>query len=153
MMLFLAVVGIWGVWLRPQVLGGPTTIVVVSGTSMEPGLHTGDLVLVHRQDAYRVGDVAAYRLPAGQVGAGSVVIHRIVGGSAETGFVLRGDNRQTNDQWRPKPGDMVGREWVAVSTRGPILGFVLSPLGFACLAALFAFVLIAAGGRSEPEPG
>src|SRR5687768_6519241 len=99
----LAVAVVWTVALRPQFLGGPTAVVVVSGTSMEPGLRTGDVAIVHRRPAYRVGDVVAYEVPQGQVGEGRVVIHRITGGSATAGFVLRGDNRTTDDQWRPKP--------------------------------------------------
>lgn len=141
----LAIVVVWTVALRPQFLGGPTAVVLVSGTSMEPSLRTGDLVLVHRRSSYRVGEVVAYRVPRGHVGAGRVVIHRIVGGSAEAGFVMRGDNRGTDDQWRPKPADIVGRHWADVPTGHPILGALRSPIGLAALAAAFAFVFVACG--------
>jgi signal peptidase len=149
----IAVVGVWMVSLRPQFLGGPTAIVVISGTSMEPNLHTGELVLVHRRDAYAVGDVVAYRVPEGRVGEGSVVIHRIVGGSAKAGFVMRGDNRRTDDQWRPTPSDILGREWHSVPVDGPVLGFVASPLGLATSAGLLAFLFVATGSRRSRQPG
>jgi signal peptidase len=150
-LIVVAIAAYWFVALRPQILGGPTSIVLVSGTSMEPKLHTGDLVLVHRRDSYRVGDVVAYRVPKGSVGAGSVVIHRITGGSAETGFVLRGDNRTTDDQWRPRPADVMGRQWVALPTSHRLLTVMWSPVGFAALAAAFAFALIAFGSGKPPE--
>ena len=138
-----AVVAAWTAWLRPQFLGGPTAIVVVAGRSMEPGLHTRDLVVVRRQSAYGPGDVVAYRVPRSGAGAGSVVIHRIVGGSAASGYVLQGDNRETPDQWRPKPADVLGKQWVALPTSHRSLSVLTSPLAFAGLAGLFAFGLVA----------
>src|SRR5579875_1905124 len=63
----------------PQGLGGRADWVLVSGTSMLPRLHTGDLVLVERRSSYHVGEVVAYRIRKGEIGAGHVVIHRIVG--------------------------------------------------------------------------
>jgi signal peptidase I len=152
--LVLAIVVVWTVALRPQFLGGPTAVVLVSGTSMEPSLHTGDLVLVHRRPSYRVGDVVAYRVPRGNVGEGQVVIHRIIGGSAESGFVVRGDNRGTDDQWRPKPADIVGTHWADVPTGSPVLAALRSPIGLAALAAAFVFVFVACGsGRRAGDRG
>jgi signal peptidase I len=143
LLLVVAVVGAWAVWLRPQFLGGPTAIVVVAGTSMEPGLHTRDLVLVQRKPTYRHGDVVAYRVPRSGAGAGGVVIHRIVGGSAASGYVLQGDNRNTRDQWRPTPADILGKQWVTFPTSHRSLSVFTSPLVFAGLAGLFAFGLVA----------
>src|SRR5947208_4675826 len=85
----------------PQGLGGRAGWVLVSGTSMLPHLHTGDLVLVERQSSYRIGEVVAYRVPNGEVGAGHVVIHRIVGGNGKTGWTMQGDNRTAADLWHP----------------------------------------------------
>jgi signal peptidase I len=147
--LTLALVAGWTVFLRPQALGGSTAVVVVSGTSMEPSLHTGDLVFVHRRPSYRVGDVIAYKVPQGEAGAGGVIIHRITGGSAATGFVARGDNRTTVDQWRPKPADVMGVRWVDLPTSDRRLTWLRTPAGFGGLAAAFAFVLIAFGGSQS----
>src|SRR5215831_17838445 len=54
-----ALVG-WALFLRPQSLGGPAGYVLVSGKSMLPRYHTGDLVLVERRSSYHLGEVIAY---------------------------------------------------------------------------------------------
>src|SRR6266571_1992159 len=75
----------------PQSLDGRADWVLVSGTSMLPHLRTGDLVLVEHRSSYHVGEVVAYRVPKGQIGAGFVVIHRIIGGNGSTGWTMKGD--------------------------------------------------------------
>ena len=46
---------------------------VISSGSMEPAISVGDLILVRRQPAYRVGEVVTYRLPDG-----AYITHRII---------------------------------------------------------------------------
>ena len=58
---------------------------------MEPRYHTGDLVLVERRHSYHPGHYIAYRVPKGDPMAGAQVIHRIIGGDARHGFVVRGE--------------------------------------------------------------
>src|SRR5687768_2881473 len=91
------------VLLAPPAVGGSTGYVVVVGKSMEPTLEHDDLVLVRKASDYRRGDVVAFRIRAGEPAAGTMVIHRIVGGSADDGFVTRGDNTDESDVWRPRP--------------------------------------------------
>ena len=85
----------------PILRGEPSRLVIVSGHSMDPTFHTGDLVLAWPSDDYQVGDVAPYRVPEGEPGAGGLVIHRIVGGDGELGFVMQGDNNPAPDIWMP----------------------------------------------------
>lgn len=108
-------------------------------------MHTGDVVLLNRQRSYRAGDVVAYRIPDGEAGAGRVVIHRVVGGSAAGGYVTPGDNRDSNDFWRPKPSDLVGKERLVVPALGSMARMILSPFGLGLLAAMATSVLIATG--------
>ena len=146
----------WFAFLRPQGLGGPADYVMVSGTSMLPTMESGDLVVVRRQAAYSAGDVVAYRVPEGDVGAAQQVIHRITGGSARAGFVLQGDNRSAPDVWRPRPHDIAGAEWVRIPHAGTLLLFVHNPFfagGFAAFM-LVGLVLLRRrpeDARSEPE--
>lgn len=137
----LAAVGVWALFLRPQFFAGPATYVMVSGVSMEPTLHHGDLVVAHRQDHYRVGDAVVYRVPAGETGAGSLIIHRIIGGSAASGWIVQGDNKDVPDLWRPKPGDVVGSMWTSVPGAGSVLARGMSPFALASISTLLALFI------------
>jgi len=138
----LAAAAAWFVFLRPQAIGGPAAYVLVSGESMEPTLEPGALVVAMHQDEYQVGDVVAYRIPAGDPAAGLLVIHRIVGGSAESGFVMRGDNAAGSDLWRPTPVDILGRSQAVIPGAMPALLFARSPIVAASAAAALAVYLV-----------
>jgi signal peptidase I len=149
----LALVGFWAVALRPPDLGGATDYVVVAGHSMEPTLHTGDFVVVRRRARYRRGDVIAYRVPRGEPGAGALVIHRVIGGSARTGYRVQGDNRRLPDLWRPRPADIAGRMRVHVPQLGRRLAALRTPGGFAAVAAALVFLLLEIPGTRRPREG
>lgn len=143
----------WALLFRPQALGGPAAYVMVSGTSMEPGLHTGDLVIARKRESYRVGDVITYAIH--DPGAnGAQVIHRITGGSAEAGFVTQGDNRQSEDLWRPQPNDIAGELWFSVPKIALVLAYTRTAPGLALLAAIIAFAVVVApeGRRKRARP-
>ena len=141
----------WAQYLRPQAFGGRAAYVLVSGKSMLPRYHTGDLVLVEKQPSYHVGQLIAYRVPKGDAMAGAQVIHRIVGGNAQHGFVVQGDNRSAPDVWRPKPGDIVGAKALRIPSAVLILQFLRSPLFLALLAACFVFVRVLVPGDAEAK--
>jgi signal peptidase I len=151
---FISTVALWAVFLRPDFLGGRASYVIVSGTSMRPTLRTGDLVLALNRPAYRAGDVIAYHVPAGP-GRGALIIHRIIGGSGQIGFLTKGDNRDGPDEWHPKQEEIAGRMVLHVPRAGVALAFVHTPLGLALLAALVAFVVLQSderGGAPAEEP-
>lgn len=143
----------WTHFLRPTSLGGPADYVIVEGHSMEPTFRTGDVVVGFRQDSYRSGDVVIYRVPDGEPAAGDRVIHRIVGGSAAAGYVLKGDNKDGVDPWRPKPDDILGKERLRIPQAGGALIFLRTPLGVALVAGLTTlFVALAGAARPNPAP-
>ena len=141
----------WFLVLRPQVLGGPAGWILVAGESMEPTIHPGSLVIVMRHSEYQVGDVVAYHVPDGDPGAGDNVIHRIVGGSAEAGFTMRGDNTNAPDQWRPRPAEIVGSAWLTVPEAAALILFLRSPILVASVAAALATYWIL-GVLAVPSP-
>jgi signal peptidase len=148
----LAVLGLaaWAYFLLPQALGGRAAYVLVSGHSMLPRYKTGDLVLVERQRAYHVGEVIAYRVPKGDAMAGDQVIHRIIGGDASHGFLVKGDNRTAPDVWRPKPADIVGSKAVRIPDAIVVLRFLRSPLLLGLLAAALVFAQLFSRGAPTP---
>jgi signal peptidase len=145
---FVTVIAAWAIFLRPGFLGGRASYVIVAGHSMEPTLHTGDLVVTLRQRSYRRGDVIAYHIGKRQPGAGLLIIHRIVGGSAAVGYMTKGDNRRYRDPWRPKPPDIDGKWTTDVPRFGSVSTFVHTPLGVAFFGALTAFLLLRRGGTA-----
>lgn len=132
----------WFAMMRPAFLGGPVSYAMVLGVSMEPTLNEGDLALVRTREKYAVGDVVAFRVPRGQPGAGAIVIHRIVGGSADSGFITQGDNKEGSDPWRPTNRDLLGEMWLRIPGAGRILAGLRAPFLLATLAAIVAFLMM-----------
>lgn len=138
----------WAVVLRPASLGGSMSYIVIRGSSMLPTYETGDLVVAHAAAGYAVGEVVAYRVPDGEIGAGTIVVHRIVGGDANR-FTVRGDNNSNVDPWTPRAADIVGTTWLRAPGLGRIVAFLHQPVLLAGLAAalVVAFVIARTPGR------
>ncbi len=132
----------WFAMMRPAFLGGPVSYAMVLGVSMEPTLHEGDLALVRTREKYAVGDVVAFLVPRGLPGAGAIVIHRIVGGSADAGFITQGDNKEGSDPWRPTNRDLLGEMWLRIPGAGRILARLREPFLLATLSAVLAFLMM-----------
>ena len=125
---------VWFATLRPQWLGGPAMYLVVRGDSMLPTYQNGDLLMIMKQDGYSVGEAAAYRVPADEVGAGRIVVHRVT--EIEDGqYTMQGDNNPAPDPARPERQDMVGTVALQVPGFGAVIATVLSPTVAGGLAA------------------
>lgn len=107
--------------LWPASLGGATTWITVTGASMEPTYHLGDLVLARSGGDHDVGDVVVFAVPEGTA-AGSLVIHRIVDRRDDGSWVTQGDNRDTADQWRVHDEHVVGRPVLQLPRAGRLAG-------------------------------
>jgi signal peptidase I len=141
------------VFARAGFVSTPVSYVIVSGHSMEPTFHTGDVALLVRSGRYRKGEVIGYEVPKGGPGAGLVIIHRIVGGNARAGFIVRGDNKQFADPWRPRPHDILGAERLLVPKVGLATRYVRSRAGLAALAGLITIVIALGGGGGAAAAG
>jgi hypothetical protein len=84
-------------------------------------------------------DGIAYRVPAGELGAGRLVIHRIVGGDGAAGFVVQGDDNPAPDPWLPKTAYVAGSAWLWLPGIGRAIAFVHQP---AAAGALVVAVLV-----------
>lgn len=126
--------------LAPTQVGGYVGYVIISGNSMEPGLHKGDLVLTWRSGDYAIGDTVAYRQP--KLG---YVIHRIVDFDGEH-YTLQGDNNHFIDSYHPAESEIVGERWLRVPGAGKYLVRLREPgiaaavivLGITTLGAPFS---------------
>ena len=116
---------------------------IADGTSMVPTLHTGDLVILHRADAYAPGDLVAYHSRS----LDRIVIHRIVRVDGRR-FVLRGDANTWEDPDRPT-WPRSSMRWIRIPAAGRLLGWVHRPWLSALSAAVVAFLLWG-GCRSPP---
>ena len=146
-------IGAWWVLLGPSSIGGPITYVVVRGDSMLPTFESGDLVLIRGSERYASGDIVAYRVPAGELGEGLVVIHRIVGGDSTSGFEILGDNNPAPDPWRPMPADVVGAPILHIPLVGRAIVLLHQPaIAGALAAALVVGLVISGSGAGNAGP-
>ncbi len=145
----LVVAAAWFVFLRPVSMGGSATWIIVRGDSMLPTYQTGDLIVFRAASDYRVGDAIAYRVPAGELGAGRVIMHRIVGGDGVSGFIVQGDNNPVPDPWHPLLSDVEGAVWLVGPQLGRPIAILHQPLVAAALAA--SVIVAVMLGRTGPE--
>ena len=127
-------------FLAPTELGGATSYAVVYGSSMEPRLHRGDLVILRGQADYRRGEVVGYH----SFELHRNVLHRIVGRHGSR-FVFKGDNNSFLDPEQPRAGQLFGGEWVVVPRLGGVLEHLRSPRDAAIVAGLAVLLIVGTG--------
>lgn len=111
---------------QPDVFGW-SWAVVISG-SMEPEISVNDLIIVHAQDTYRVGDIITYK------SGSSVVTHRVIEKSNGC-YTTQGDSNNTPDDPVPEAA-VVGKVAAVVPQVGLALEYMRTPIGMTCLVLL-----------------
>ena len=147
----LAVLLVWtvlgvfaGLFLAVSVpyLFGQRSLTVLSG-SMEPQLHTGDVVVVDQVPPLevRVGDIVTFRDPDD---ASRLITHRVreidVDGS-EVAFVTKGDANTSVEHWKITTDGTIGRVRYHVWRLGYLMFWIRSPLGRLGMVVLPALLL------------
>jgi signal peptidase I len=121
--------------------------IVLTG-SMEPAISVGDIILTTPTSRLtpKQGDVVAYtakRFDGSPVG---VFSHRIIGGDAQTGFIVKGDANPNPDVQRPLIPDIEGVVVFVI----PFLGRLLAPRTlFILVPLIFGFWLIMDALKNE----
>lgn len=146
-------------------LGTSSPFLLVRGSSMEPTLHNGDLLINRKVIAteLQVGDVIAFGVPSDaqeRLRMPRYAVHRIArigGDQGELVFVTQGDN-SGEDPFKVHPGDVkgqvvknlgpVGRPFVFLANRSVLL-FVGLPILTFILIVVSALWLLP-GERREP---
>jgi signal peptidase len=125
-------------WLlfAPIQLGGRLMYVIVTGNSMEPRMHNGDLAVLTPSPEIRIGDVVLYQHP--KLGP---VIHRII---AQTGdrYVLQGDHNNWKDSYQPTASDIKGKQVLTVPLVGKTIRTFRTPNGAALIAGVIGLVIL-----------
>ncbi len=118
----LLAVAVYFLW--PASMGGGTSLVIVSGQSMEPTYSSGDLI-VARKGEPQIGDVIVY---APSSLGGAQVVHRIIAGDAESGWILQGDNNNFVDPFYPVDDEVRGIVHIHVPRVSAVTSWLLNPL-------------------------
>jgi signal peptidase len=137
-------------------LFGYRTFIVMSG-SMEPAIHTGDLVVdrtIPPEDA-RVGDVVTYRDP---YHPNRLITHRVRGVEASgdhVNFVTKGDANNDSQKWAVARAGSVGVVRFRMVKLGYVLFYMSRPIGRLFLIVV-PIVLLSANEivliwRKDPE--
>src|SRR3954471_13429143 len=140
--LLLALLGVAWVVFAPTRFGGQAAYVIVSGISMEPTFHRGDLAILRVADEYAVGDVVTYRHPT--IGP---VIHRIIKRDGDH-FIFKGDNNSWIDEYHPTQTELIGKLWIHLPTVGALVEQVRIPRNMAALVAVMGVMVMTTGTRS-----
>lgn len=124
-------------------VGGYSALIVLSG-SMEPTIMTGEVIVIHEENEYNVGDILTYR-------DGSVLVtHRIVDETTTT-FTTRGDANNTDDDPIEKT-QAVGKTIFHIPYLGSAILFVQTPIGlFTVLAVLIGLKIMYSLIRTKQE--
>lgn len=130
-------------FLAPTSIGGNASYIKVEGTSMEPNLYTGDLVVLQKRGSYRLGDAVAFRSSF----AGAVVLHRIIevytDANGRQRYVLQGDNNNFVDVDEPTDDDILGKQVLRIPNGAGATEFLRSPVGLGVMFALAGLLIFA----------
>lgn len=125
--------GLVWILIAPVQFGGRVSYVIVSGNSMEPEFHLGDLVIATQQSSYQVGDAVVYQHPEG-----GHVFHRII--DIENGlFTFQGDNNTWVDSFQVIQDDILGKLWLHIPFGGNIIHFLRAPRNLTVLLIIIMF--------------
>ncbi|MBI2238937.1 MAG: signal peptidase I [Actinobacteria bacterium] len=139
-------------------LFGYRSLTVLSG-SMEPTLHTGDVVVVEEISPLdvKIGDVVSFRDPADET---RIITHRVRSMQVEEGtvrFVTKGDSNTGVEHWKVSADGTVGRVGYHVWRLGYALFWIRGRYGRLILVVIPALVLgayeLVRIWRPRPEEG
>ncbi len=120
---------------------GYGSAVVLSG-SMEPELSVNDVIIVHEDDSYKIGDIVVY-----QKGS-ELIVHRIIDIKDEM-ITTKGDANNTADEPMSKK-NIKGTVVLTIPFLGVIVNFLKSTVGI-ILLVIGAFLFIEMSFRRKKE--
>jgi signal peptidase len=132
---FCLLLGVGWLLLAPVQLGGRYIYTIITGNSMEPNLHNGELAMMQPAEDYQIGEVVVYEHPS--LGH---VIHRIIAKKGDR-YTLQGDNNAWVDGYQPTKAEIYGSLRLHIPYAGKVVKGFRTPLGAAALAGVVGFFL------------
>ena len=124
---------------------------VVLTNSMEPTINPGDIVITADSNRVvpQIGSIIAYQARQFNGTPVGVFTHRIVGGNALDGWLMKGDNNPSPDIQKPKGADILGTVILTIPKLGLLFNrrllFTLIPL----LVGLWFVIDTLKGGAND----
>jgi signal peptidase len=78
------------------------------------------------------------------------VIHRVIDGNAEDGWVVQGDNNDFLDPWEPSGDQILGHAVLHIPQLGKLAGILLSPLTWISLL-IVALAIVVWPGKAKDD--
>jgi signal peptidase I len=144
-LLAITLTALW-IAFAPTGLGGQVTYVIINGISMEPGYHTGDLVLLRRAVDYQVGDVIAYYYPDMHAN----VIHRIVNVKNDR-YTIKGDNNSWLDGYLPTRSEILGKQWLYLPKLATYILWFRTPIHISLMTVLVGGLFMVSMTTQKPR--
>ncbi len=120
---------------------GFAPLTVLTG-SMEPEIYAGDMVIIHRQKDYAVGDTVTYELAGGNASVTHEIIRTYVEGGV-TYYITKGTNNNAEDPLPVAKSQVAGKVVFVIPGLGTFLEWLKTPAGLT-LVLLFGCIIVAA---------
>jgi signal peptidase I len=144
-LLVAALTALWAAF-GPVQMGGQAAYIIITGNSMEPDFHTGDLVITRQASVYATGDIVAYY----NADLDNFVFHRIVNRAADH-FILKGDNNSWLDSYEPTYAEFLGKLWLHLPSLGNAVQWARLPLPATVLAGALAGLIMLTLFSKDPK--
>lgn len=94
---------------------GFSNAIVASG-SMSNSMNVNDIIVIHKQNKYSVGDIISFK------GENHMVTHRIIGVDMD-GFITKGDANEVRDTKAVPASDVIGKVIFVIPKIGRIISY------------------------------
>ena len=141
---FLGAIAVIAVLLIVSMLpitGNYKILTVLSG-SMEPGIHTGSVVVVKPSAHYKIGDIITFGEMSKTKTPTTHRIHDIKVVGSQPVYITKGDANNAPDQREVSKREIIGKVLIDIPYLGYVVSFAQKPVGFALIIIVPAGLII-----------
>lgn len=121
---------------------GDVQMKIVTSGSMEPAIKTGSVVMIKKEETYKVGDVITF---SSLINRTEPTTHRVISEQIQNGelvYQTKGDANPDPDTNYTFKSAVVGKVLFSIPFLGYVLAFAREPLGFVLMIVLPALAII-----------